>query len=946
MTGQRGSARQACCVGMALIAAAVTVQVHSIPASWPVVWHDNVSSSCDSISGSVPGWPRSKNGTVRLKADDDLTSIATGVSLYLPLNGSTQPRAMNGSSTELVDGNVSEVVGVVDGALRLSAESSVILGVPCNIPTLEGTISLWVNWAGAMPFADDAPVRTATTTTITLFRFIGVQAEATLSCSSPHNCSAVVSFDTGGIPAGDWNGNYRFDYLQSATLSDNHHAWHHVALSFNTTGWKSVTLDGAQTTGSSVLVPANTSPVATPADKFFLGTMVPYNVNAVAVSLDELVVWNRVLTSSEVQFLYAQPHRSAAILDDHLPLYSPNRPAVTFSLFLPSAPVDTILEPSQLFNASTVVQSHSATPLSIDLTAQLRGFWSVLNATVQTNLSNVSGTRNLLVLDAGASAVVSFSLRAPAERGTYTLDVAGRFQDHPREITARSIAAFVVWPLPLRRTLGCTETEQWFGSHMYGAPACRYNKFVGCRTGAFIDQSRRLGYCGPVRDHDFLQSTKMNFVEPEQGQFAFLDAESITLFAHAGYPVLGNFAQAPEWAANLSGVRSNGQNVSAPCPGSSLCHPPREDAFAEYVRRTLVHYGRNVSRYEFFNEPAGNAFWGGTVDQYTRLAHIARTVIDEVAATTLWRPELLIGAFGGYGAESYQLELAKAGALKYADAVSFHLGPQDPHRVYGFDTAETYYQLLSARIEFFRNLSRAHTDVANGSELPVWNTEGGSTGTTFLLGLGESGAGMPPSRCLPPLNYRTDAARTVFAEALMQSLGLKAHYYYYQADYTAAVYETDSSSGFSNTNMLDLTLAPKPKLLARLHFAERIKHCVLPPQLVRATHAVWCFVYACPSTSSVSGDTEGGSVALVWNAGSIPLALQLPRASVNRSVVTGLWDVFGNALDIGAACSPRGSTRDPIACAVSIQATSDPGYMASAVPAHVLADALRLAYAK
>ena len=228
--------------------------------------------------------------------------------------------------------------------------------------------------------------------------------------------------------------------------------------------------------------------------------------------------------------------------------------------------------------------------------------------------------------------------------------------------------------------------------------------------------------------------------------------------------------------------------------------------------------------------------------------------------------------------------------------------------------------------------------------MPVWNTEGGSTGTTFLLGLGETGAGMPPSRCLPPLNHRTDAARTVFAEALMQLLGLRGHYYYYQADYVATVYETDSSTGFSNTNMLDLTLAPKPKLLARLHFAERIKHCALPPQLVRVRRKVWCFVYRCPPISSISDNVEGSSTALIWNEESNPLSLRLAEIHVNSSVVTGLWDVFGNMLDLVAARTSNVSApRDSIGHSVSIDATSDPSYMASTVPADVLADALRLA---
>lgn len=61
MAGQHGSTRllQACCVGTALVTAAVTAQARHSSASWPVVWH--VGSGWDSINGSIPapGWPRS-----------------------------------------------------------------------------------------------------------------------------------------------------------------------------------------------------------------------------------------------------------------------------------------------------------------------------------------------------------------------------------------------------------------------------------------------------------------------------------------------------------------------------------------------------------------------------------------------------------------------------------------------------------------------------------------------------------------------------------------------------------------------------------------------------------------------------------------------------------------------------------------------------------------------
>jgi hypothetical protein len=518
-----------------------------------------------------------------------------------------------------------------------------------------------------------------------------------------------------------------------------------------------------------------TSPVAAPSDKFFLGEMVPYNINRGPLSMDELVIWNRVLRPVELALIFRQPGLLVTALDG-LPRPVPNKPSLTLSLHISKA-VDAVVEPGEVFRATTVATSRSSVPIRVYLQASLRDFWSNRFKVIMTNVSN-----NTWVLMPNSSTTILLTVQAPTIRSPYSLDLSGIVDDghSTRHLSTRSVASFAVWPQPHRSSPRCTSTENWFGSHI-SPNGCRYG-VIACPQGSFVAQARRLGQCGPVRDHDFLQSTKFNFVEPVSNDFAFKGSDSIRLLTAAGYGVLGNLAQTPEWAANRSGVRADGVNVSAPCPGSSLCHPPRVEAFANYLNHTIYHY-ENISSYELGNEPSGGEFWGGTVDQYTAIAKTARLVIDRIAAAGGPNVKLWIGAFGGYGAEAYQETLAKAGALQYADALSFHLGPQIC-AAFGctgrFDTAEWYSALLNRSVKFFGNLSRHYT---SHSGLALFDTEGGSEGTTFLLGLGETGAGLPPSRCLPPLNFRSSTARTVFGEALMQVLGVQAHYYYYQADY-------------------------------------------------------------------------------------------------------------------------------------------------------------------
>lgn len=296
-------------------------------------------------------------------------------------------------------------------------------------------------------------------------------------------------------------------------------------------------------------------------------------------------------------------------------------------------------------------------------------------------------------------------------------------------------------------------------------------------------------------------------------------------------------------------------------------------------------------------EPVTTAFWGGSIEQYALIAKTARSVIEAVVKAGGPRVQLLIGGFVAYGEDSFQDQLGKAGALAHADGLSFHMAPE-VCLSFGcagkFDDMEHFATLLAKRTAFFRNLSRQHIPKFNKSsvEVPLWSTEGGTEDTSFLIGLSESGAGLPPSRCLPPLTFRDGAARTVVGEALMQVSGVKAHYYYWQAQPPphgwAAQSEGSAIEGFANTNMLDLTLAPRPKLLARLAFQERIALCSLPPTLVRQ-EAAWCFVYdTCQNDSAMASR----GMMLLWSEQSVAVMLATIEPRLRK--VTGRWDIFGN----------------------------------------------------
>lgn len=97
------------------------------------------------------------------------------------------------------------------------------------------------------------------------------------------------------------------------------------------------------------------------------------------------------------------------------------------------------------------------------------------------------------------------------------------------------------------------------------------------------------------------------------GDYVFTPYDALVAKAHAeGLQVLGTLGLAAEW------------NTTAP-PGAPdlIRYPPRdEDAFAEYVARTVAHYP-DIRYWELWNEPDLPGYWHGTPAQYARL--LART---------------------------------------------------------------------------------------------------------------------------------------------------------------------------------------------------------------------------------------------------------------------------------------------------------------------------------
>ena len=225
-------------------------------------------------------------------------------------------------------------------------------------------------------------------------------------------------------------------------------------------------------------------------------------------------------------------------------------------------------------------------------------------------------------------------------------------------------------------------------------------------------------------------------------------------------------------------------------------------------------------------------FFAGTPQQYAELARIAHTELKAADPDAL----LVIGGFTATEID-WQLAAAHAGALAYADVISFHFGADIPSLAAGGFGA--YLKELSALIERFRKLA------ANTSANPdprLWNTEGGTMDTTLLTNMPLE-VGLPPSQCLSPPSFCRGAQAVVQAEAAMQYLGLEKHFIYLQNGEQL----TEKTTLYENTDLLDVNNSPRPKLLSRLNFAAQTDGAVLPPRLLNSTTlpgaALWAFLF-------------------------------------------------------------------------------------------------------
>ena len=643
-------------------------------------------------------------------SDPVLVAAPLALSLWLPFNGSLSVRHANLSTAAVaVHGPpavsfVEAPDGVGGQAALLPAATTLSVPAPCVLPWAAATVMGW--WR----LADGG-------TANELLR-IGNQE---LAVTGPVGKPKHLCLMSGGVDVGGW----KWGYLCKACPGLLGSEWTHLAITWDAAGNQQLfangTLLGTQLSKHTPSQPWGVSDVLT------LGS---------GAAVSQLTVWADVLGASTIAAAAATPRNFDGQLDAATPEprgrnssglgRSVQLRLATFPAGLTGSIVE--LGDAVLLQVSLTSVSDSDAEVNVDLSV-----WDVWGAAVGAL------TTKTATVKANGTIAVPFSVVGP-KRGVFRVAAAVSSRTTSELLDQRDVGSFAVWPV--------SDSSQpcrsgFFGSHV--------NAWSG---GLFVNQSLRLGQCGGQRDHDMLQATLFNEVEPTHGNFSFAGDTQLNHFARAGVPVLGSLAGTPAWAANKSAEEE------ASVPRTSAV--PKPELFRSYVQAVVKHYSSSVRAWELWNEPSQDVFFAGTPQEYAALAKIARTEITAMDPQAL----LVVGGFTATEVD-WQQAAAQAGALAVADVISFHYGADIPLPAAG-GVAE-YLATLTALIDRFHSLA------SNTTNLRLWNSEGGTRDSTFLVNMPLE-VGLPPAQCLPSASFLRGAQSVVQAEAVMQHLGLEKHF--------------------------------------------------------------------------------------------------------------------------------------------------------------------------
>ena len=713
-------------------------------------------------------------------------------------------------------------------------QSSIRLNHPGNYDPRRGTVAFWVrpDWAGG-----DTPEGGGARQ---FFRGGWVALNYDTG-------KRICFFMTGDVapPEG-----FRWDYGQTTTAMRDWRPgeWHHLAISWDAaTRHKAIYVDGASVFDGTAAILSQ---------KSFAQLDVTLGGALATGVYDEWAIWDRELSPAEVARIFARPEElarlAAALPKETRPLPCP----LLFPLPAWDPPSAAILAPGASVELAIPVRNRSAEPFRGTLRAEL----------VDIRDKALLGRDLAVDLAPGEESVLALPLPPMDRLGCFkvAVTVAG-----PQGGWIRDGASFAVWPEPT----AAPRRDSYFGNHV--------NSWYG---GKMLDQAARLGL-GWMRNHDMLQTTWWNQVQPEPGEPQWRMAENLGHCLERQMPVLGGLTGTPHWAVK-GGSRP-------PVPGGrGYPQAPDPALWREYVRLTVARHRDAIRHWEIWNEPEVSMFFAGTPEEHAELVRIAVEEIHRVDPA-------LVAMASGYTTPAWRWHeaAAKAGAWRTLDVLSIHYGCPDL-------PPEENQRKLRENLDHFRSLLRQY---GPGREIPIWSTEGGTADTIWLRGL--ELPELPPEHLRPPQNAHAGACRVVQGEAILMANGIARHFYYFQNPIRKG------AAAYLNTSMLDYNLAPRPKAMARVAMQRELDGARWAREVRRpADGRFWAHLFA---------RADGGTTVLWWAGDGSRLSVRVAWPGTAPQAV----DLMGNAAPADSVCPLIG----------------EPAYVRLAAPSEAVAQALERA---
>ena len=559
---------------------------------------------------------------------------------------------------------------------------------------------------------------------------------------------------------------------------------------------------------------------------------------------DEWAIWDRVLSKDEITRLAGDPEASAEALSAVDSPEEQLETPVRFRLVPFARPVESIVDPGETCHLAVTAVSQSEVPLRLKLHLAIVDTFDRVHREWDRTVDLKPDETKTITLDVSANATGAFKVRADFEYNGQKL--------------RRDLGGFAVWPASRCRP----SPDSFFGNHV--------NSWFG---GAFIHQADRLGLSWQ-RGHNMLQATWMTRVQPEPGEPKWIYNDQLDDCREARMAVLGEFFAIPYWAADPPATRP-GKGESYP----RACRPQLE-AFERYIKMTVKRYGDFIRVWEVWNEPEVSLFWAGTAEEFGHLAHAAcRAAKEADPACTV-----VVGGFTAAWGRDWYERAAKAGAFSLADGISYH--------GYARSVKER-----RAKLELVRRLAAEYAPKGEATEL--WDSEWGVHDTTFYVDADIDG--LPARHLLPSPSYLDGAARVVKADCVSMGLGVKHSFYYLHNP-------VKGSASYHNGSAIEMTRAPRPKLMAR----------VAMEFLTRDTK-VAALIERPKMSALVLSKNEKHSLAVVWRNGDGQAELCAPWPKAME-----LLDLFANP-----------------SATVPVTISEVPVYLSAPIPAVALAALLR-----